>query len=135
MKYSKPDEWSDLKGLYSYKGRVPEATKADFQTYKKVKNSGFSGIIRVPAKNIDVSSLTIDAAHIEERKHGVTLEEAKEFINNAVFSVKRNISTNYYSPNGASYVGHDGTIRTAYKRAEFSGKVEKIMEELGYGKQ
>ena len=135
LKYSKPDEWSDLKGLYSYKGRVPEATKADFQAYKKVKNSGFSGIIRVPAKNIDVSSLTIDAAHIAERQHGVTLEEAKEFINNAVFSVKRNISTNYYSPDGAAYVGYDGTIRTAYKRAEFSGKVEKTMEELGYGKQ
>lgn len=135
MKYSRSAEWSALKGLYSYKGRVPEATKADFQTYKKVKDSGFSGIIRVPAKNIDVSGLTIDAAHIAKRQHGVTLEEAKEFINNAVFSVKRNISTNYYSTDGAAYVGHDGTIRTAYKRTEFSGKVGKIMEELGYGKR
>lgn len=135
LKYSKSEEWTDLKSLYSYKGRVPEATKADFEIYKKVKDAGFSGVIRVPAKDIDVSGLTIDAAHIAERQHGVTLEEAKAFINNAVFSIKRNISTNYYSPDGTAYVGHDGTIRTAYKRAEFSGKVEKIMEELGYGKQ
>lgn len=135
LKYGQPESWSELKGLYSYKGRVPEATKSDFAIYKKVKESGLTGVVRVPAKKIDTSVLTIDAAHIAQRNHNVSLEEAAEYINNAVFSIKRNISTNYYSPEGAAYVGHDGKIRTAYKRAEFTGKVEKIMEELGYGKQ
>lgn len=134
VKYEQPEEWQELKGLYDYKARVGEATRADYDLYKKIKATGFSGIIRVPAKDIDVSSLTLDAIHIAERQHDVTLEEAKGFINNAIFSIRRNISTNYYSPYGAAYVGHDGTIRTAYKRTEFSGKVEKIMEELGYGK-
>ncbi len=135
LKYEDPEGYKDLTGLYSYKGQVPEAAKEDFDIYKKVKSSGFSGVIRVPANKIDTSVLTIDAAHIAARNHDVTLEEAVDYINNAVFSIKRNISTNYYSPKGAAYVGHDGEIRTAYKRAEFTGKVEKIMEELGYGKE
>lgn len=133
-KYNKPDEWTDLKSFYSYKGRVEEATKADFEVFKKIKAADFKGTIRVPPAKLDPTTLTIDADHIAQRGHGVTLEDAISYIENAVFSVRRNISTNYYSPEGAAYVGHDGLIRTAYKRAEFTGKVEEIMEELGYGK-
>ena len=109
MKYSKPDEWSDLKGLYSYKGRVPEATKADFQTYKKIKATGIYGTVRVPAAKIDTSALTLDVAHINERRHGVTQEEAVSYIKNAAFSLKRRHWTgetflNYYSEEGASFI-------------------------------
>lgn len=34
MKYSQPEAWAETKSFYSYKGRVPEATKADFGVYK-----------------------------------------------------------------------------------------------------
>lgn len=131
MKYQDPDAWSETKSFYSYKGRVPEATKGDFQTYTKVRAAGFTGTVRVPPVAVDASTLTIDAAHIVARGHDVTLGEAIQYIEKAVFTVRRNLSTNYYSPEGAVYVGHDGLIRTAYKRQEFTGKVKKIMEDLG----
>lgn len=69
-------------------GRVPEATKADFQTYKKIKATGIYGTVRVPAAKIDTSALTLDVAHINERRHGVTQEEAVSYIKNAAFSRK-----------------------------------------------
>ena len=140
LKYSKPDEWSDLKGLYSYKGRVPEATKADFQTYKKIKATGIYGTVRVPAAKIDTSALTLDVAHINERHHGVTQEEAVSYIKNAAFSLKRRHWTgetflNYYSEEGASYVRtSDNVIRTSFKKDEFDKKTKSAMEVLKNGK-
>ena len=140
LKYSKPDEWSDLKGLYSYKGRVPEATKADFQTYKKIKTTGIYGTVRVPAAKIDTSTLTLDVAHINERRHGVTQEEAVSYIKNAAFSLKRRHWTgetflNYYSEEGASYVRtSDNVIRTSFKKDEFDKKTKSAMEVLKNGK-
>ena len=140
LKYSKPDEWSDLKGLYSYKGRVPEATKADFQTYKKIKATGIYGTVRVPAAKIDTSALTLDVAHINERRHGVTQEEAVSYIKNAAFSLKRRHWTgetflNYYSEEGASYVRtSDNVIRTSFKKDEFDKKTKSAMEVLKNGK-
>lgn len=140
LKYSKPDEWSDLKGLYSYKGRVPEATKADFQTYKKIKATGIYGTVRVPAAKIDTSTLTLDVAHINERRHGVTQEEAVSYIKNAAFSLKRRHWTgetflNYYSEEGASYVRtSDNVIRTSFKKDEFDKKTKSAMEVLKNGK-
>lgn len=140
LKYSKPDEWSDLKSLYSYKGRVPEATKADFQTYKKIKATGIYGTVRVPAAKIDTSALTLDVAHINERHHGVTQEEAVSYIKNAAFSLKRRHWTgetflNYYSEEGASYVRtSDNVIRTSFKKDEFDKKTKSAMEVLKNGK-
>lgn len=139
LKYSKPDEWSDLKGLYSYKGRVPEATKAEFQTYKKIKATGIYGTVRVPAAKIDTSALTLDVAHINERRHGVTQEEAVSYIKNAAFSLKRRHWTgetflNYYSEEGASYVRtSDNVIRTSFKKDEFDKKTKSAMEVLKNG--
>ncbi len=133
IKYGKPDEWAETKSFYSYKSRVPEATKKDFGVYKIIKDNGFTGVIRVPPSKIETSGLSIDSAHITARGHNVTLEEAKGYIKNALFSVKRNMSTNYYSPEGAAYAGHDGIIKTAFKRHEYTGKIKKIMEILGYG--
>lgn len=37
LKYDRAAEYKDLAGLYSYKGRVPEASKADYKAYKAVK--------------------------------------------------------------------------------------------------
>ena len=136
MKYSDPEAWADLKSFYSYKGRVEEATRADFGAYKAVKAAGIRGTPRVPPEPIDTASLTIDAAHIAARGHGVTKEEAVEFIKKAVFSTRTNMSTNYFSPAGAAYVDREtGRINTAFKRAEYQKRLEDIMEELGYGKE
>lgn len=140
MKYSQPEAWAETKSFYSYKGRVPEATKVDFGVYKIVKNSGIYGTVRVPPVKVDVSTLSLDVGHIAERNHGVTLEEARSFIEDAVFSLKRRHWTgetfvNYYSQSGAAYVKtSEPVIRTAFKKDEFDPKTKKVMEELNNGK-
>lgn len=136
MKYSQPESWAETKSFYSYKGRVPEATKVDFSTYSTVKKSGIYGTARVPAEPIDTSVLTLDTAHIAERNHGVTLDEARSFIDQASFSLRRRhwtgeIFVNYYSGDGASYVRlSDNVIRTSFKKDEFDPLIKTIMEEL-----
>ena len=136
MKYNDPEAWSDLKSFYSYKGRVEEATRADFAVYKQVRASGIYGSARVPPEPIDLDTLVLDAAHVAQRGHGVTLDEAKSFIQSATFSLKRkhwtgDVFVNYYSQAGAAYVRvSDGVIRTAFKEAEFDDKIRNIMEGL-----
>ena len=136
MKYSDPEAWADLKSFYSYKGRVPESTRADFDAYKRIKATGITGTVRVPPASIDLDPLILDVAHINQRGHGVTLEEAKAFIQKAGFSIRRKhwtgeVFVNYYSAEGASYVRvSDGVIRTAFKEAEFDDKVRKAVEAM-----
>ena len=130
MKYTDPDAWSNLKSFYSYKGRVPEATKADFDIYNRIKATGFRGTIRVPPAAIDPSTLAFVDAHGSH--HGVTLEQAKEYVRTARFSVTRRrwdgVKTNYYSPTGATYVNEEGKINTSFARSGFDQSVEKAME-------
>lgn len=139
LKYGQPEAWSELKGLYSYKGRVPEASKTDFELYKKIKATGIYGTVRVPPATIDASSLTFDAVHVLEHGHSATEAEAKSFIENAVFSLKRKhwtgaVFTNYYSPEGAAYVlNAENEIRTAFKRDQFKGRVKDAMEVIENG--
>lgn len=136
MKYTDPTAWSDLKSFYSYKGRVPESTRPDFDAYKRIKATGITGTVRVPPASIDLDPLILDVAHINQRGHGVTLEEAKAFIQKAGFSIRRKhwtgeVFVNYYSAEGASYVRvSDGVIRTAFKEAEFDDKVRKAVEAM-----
>lgn len=136
LKYSDPAAWSELKSFYSYKGRVPEASRTDFTNYTAVRASGIYGTVRVPPEPVDLDALTIDAVHIAARGHAVTLEEARSFIRSAAFSLKRKHWTgetfvNYYSTAGAAYVRtSDNTIRTAFKAAEYDEKVQKAMEGL-----
>lgn len=133
LKYSKSEEWTDLKSLYSYKGRVPEATKADFEIYKKIKDTGIYGTVRVPPAKIDTSTLTMDVAHVM-KKHDATLEEAKSFIDNALFSLKRRHQSgvtfiNYYSASGAAYVRQDqNLIKTAFKSDQYKADIKNIVE-------
>lgn len=134
LKYQKPDEWKELKSFYSYKGRVPEATKDDFKVYSAVKATGIYGTVRVPPAPVDVSSLTFDAAHVA-LKHDATEAEAKSYIETALFSIRRKHQsgmtfTNYYSGAGASYVYDDGKlIRTAFRRTQFDQKTERAVKE------
>ncbi len=140
MKYTDPDAWSDLKSFYSYKGRVPEATRADFDLYKKIKGTGIFGTIRVPPEPIDAASLWLNAGHVADHGHSVTEAEARSFIENAIFSLKRKhwtgaVFTNYYSTEGAAYVlNADNEIRTAFKRDQFKGAVKDVMEVIENGK-
>lgn len=102
--------------------------------------TGIYGTVRVPAAKIDTSALTLDVAHINERHHGVTQEEAVSYIKNAAFSLKRRHWTgetflNYYSEEGASYVRtSDNVIRTSFKKDEFDKKTKSAMEVLKNGK-
>ncbi len=133
LKYNQPDQWSEMKSFYSYKGRVPEASKADFDMCTRIKGTGIYGTVRVPAASIDLSTLTIDAAHVA-KKHEATLDEAKGFIENALFSIKRRHQsgatfTNYYSSVGAAFINNgDNVIRTAFKRDQYDAKTIKAVE-------
>ena len=47
---------------------LPSVKSSGFQTYKKIKATGIYGTVRVPAAKIDTSALTLDVAHINERR-------------------------------------------------------------------
>lgn len=130
MKYGDPDSWDDLKSFYSYKGRVPEARRADFDVYNRIKATGFRGTIRVPPAAIDPSTLVFVDAH--GSRHGVTLDQAKEYVRTARFSVTRRrwdgVKTNYYSPTGATYINEEGKINTSFTRSDFDQSVKKAIE-------
>lgn len=135
MKYSKPAEYDELKSYYSYKGRVPEATKTDFATYSEIKAMQPTGTIRVPPQPIDPSTLTIDAAHIAANGHNVTLEEAQQFIKDAQYSLSRTHwrdgeFTNYYAQAGAAFVNSQSVIRTAFKDNQFSKITKDIADKI-----
>ena len=131
LKYDDPEGYKELTGLYSYKGRVPEATKADYAAYKAVKATGVIGSIRVPAKPIEVEKLVFKDAHGSH--HGCTLEDAKSYVANAKCSVSRErwdgLHTNYYSVEGAAYV-EDATrkIKTSFSKKDFDPMTKAIME-------
>ena len=42
LKYDNPSAYEDLCGHYRYKGRVPEATKGNYRTYKAIKATGIN---------------------------------------------------------------------------------------------
>jgi len=140
MKYSQPEAWAETKLFYSYKGRVPEATKKDFGLYQKIKSSGVYGTVRVPPASIDTSTLWFNADHVIDHGHSATEADAKSFIENAVFSLKRkhwtgDVFTNYYSTEGAAYVlTAENEIRTAFKRDQFKGRMKDAMEVIENGK-
>ena len=85
--------------------------------------------------------MTLDIGHVTDRDHNVTLEEARSFIDHAVFSLERRhwsgeTYVNYYSKSGAAYVKtSEPIIRTAFRKEEFNEKTRKIMEEIENGKE
>lgn len=132
LKYQKPDEWKELKSFYSYKGRVPEATKGDFGLWKDVRATGITGTIRVPPAKVSqdfLDGLAFRDAH--GARHGVTLADAKKYVQDAKFTVTRRRwdgkKTNYYSTAGATYIDAEGRINTAFGRADFDETAEKAI--------
>lgn len=119
-------------------GRTPEkgltSKEIGDKIIKDFKSTGFNGAVHYPPSEIDVDSLTFDDKHInQERRHNVTLEEAKSYIKNAKVSVTRNTLEgtfeNYYGDSGAAYVDvNNKIIRTAYGKNEFNKGTERILD-------
>lgn len=132
MKYDEAEKYGELKLYYRYKGRVPEATRANFETAQRIKAKGIIGTIRVPAAKIDISNLT--AVNDHAFRHGCTIEDAKKYIKNAKVSITRTmwdgVHTNYYSVDGAVYLNSEKKINTIYSSESFKGDTPKIIEEV-----
>ncbi len=131
LKYDSPTAYEELCGLYSYKGRVPEATAADYKAYKAVKATGIIGSVRVPPKRIDTAGLVFNDNHAA--RHGCTLEQALGCIDNAKCSVTRKrwdgYHTGYYSKDGAAYVADKiHKIKTAFSKEDFDPTTKAVME-------
>ncbi len=131
IKYDNATAYEELCGLYSYKGRVPEATAADYKAYKAIKATGVTGSIRVPPKTIDTAGIAFNDSHAA--RHGCTLEQAVDYINTAKCSITRKrwdgYSVNYYSTTGAAYVDQETQkIKASYSSADFDLLTKRIME-------
>lgn len=81
---------------------------------------------------IDVQSLAFDDNHINgERDHKVTEKEAKNWIENALFSttVWKGQFERFYSKDGAAYVNMDTqSIRTAFSSSDYDEKTKSLIE-------
>lgn len=132
MKYDAPDNYTELCGLYKYKGRVPEATKADFNAYKGVKATGVFGSVRVPPERVaDVERLALFGNHV--LKHNITLDDAKRYVEGAKFSVRRKrwdgYSYSFYSPDGAAYLDElMEQVKTAFPATDYDPKTLQALE-------
>lgn len=131
LKYGDVVEYGELKGLFSYKGRVPEATKADYEAYKAVKATGVIGVVRVPPEPIKIDKLEFKDKHGEH--HGCTLSDAKYYIKQAKCSVCRKrwdgLHTNYYSLDGATYIDNEiYKINTAFPKEKYDPDTNAIVE-------
>jgi len=100
----------------------------------ELKKLGFRGKINIVPKQMDVDILGFDDKHINsEREHNVTADEAKGFVRNAKLSmtVWNGQYERYYAKEGVAYVRiEDLTIRTAFKKEQFSDDVRKLLEVL-----
>ena len=131
LKYKEPALYDELKGLYVYKGKVPEATKADYSAYKAVKATGVIGTVRVPPEPIDIAPLEFKDAH--GTRHGCTLDDAKRYVKAAKCTVRRKrwdgVSINCYSLDGAAYLDAETMkIKTAFSEKDFDPTTKAIAE-------
>ena len=130
-KYNNTEAYQELVERYRYKGRVPESTDKDFETYKAIKGTGIVGSVRVPPKPIDATTLVFNDEHASN--HGCTLEEAISYVQNAKYSLGRKRwdghHINYYSLEGATYVADEThKIKTAFSKENFDPIVKATME-------
>ena len=122
-----------LKGNFSDKRAYKKfvAEKQERAIIKELREAGLRGEIHLLPTKIDLASLEFDEKHInKERSHNVSIDEAKTFIEKALFSetVWRGQFERYYSEYGVAYVKIDNNlIRTANKREEFSENVKKAI--------
>lgn len=131
LKYHDTASYDELVGMYSYKGRVPEATKADYETYKAIKATGVVGTIRVPPIAIDASKIEFRDSHAA--RHGCTISDAQNYVSNAKCSISRKkwdgTSINYYSIDGAAYLDEKALkVKTCFSKKNFDSTTKKIVE-------
>lgn len=105
---------------------------------EEIKGAGVKGEVHLKPKKIILDHVSFDEKHINaERAHDVSLEEAKQFIENARISVTvwKGQYERFYSDQGVVYFDLDNNlIRTAFKPEEFKGDVLKLLEVLNkYG--
>lgn len=116
-----------------YQKRLAEKAKND-KIISEMKEAGMRGEINLKPNIPDTKELSFDDTHINgERQHEVTEKEAKEYIENARFSVTKwnGKYTNYFSDDGAAYVDNEKRhIRTAFKKGQYDDATRKAMEVL-----
>ena len=100
---------------------------------KEIRECGIRGEeIHLKPLSIDTTLLEFDGNHInKDRGHGVTKQQAIEYINNASFSVTgwHGEREKYYGVDGVAYVDvKNNVIKTAYSKAEFDDKVKNALE-------
>ena len=107
---------------------------ADSGIIEEIKKTGIKfQEIHIPPQEIYVSLLVLDAHHIENRKHGVSMEEAVSFVEDAEVSISRwgGQFENYYSKSGAAYIDvKANVIRTAFRSDEYDDRIKEMMEVL-----
>lgn len=103
-----------------------------------MKAVGLRGEINLKPQIPDVSKLSFDDHHVnQERQHDVTEAEAKNYIQNAVFSATKwkGKFTNYYSDEGAAFVDNETQhIRTAFRKEQYDKAAMAAMEVLKHGR-
>nr|DAZ09738.1 MAG TPA: minor capsid protein [Caudoviricetes sp.] len=116
-----------------YQKELAEKAKND-KIISEMKETGMRGEINLKPNIPDTKELSFDDTHINgERQHEVTEKEAKEYIENARFSVTKwnGKYTNYFSDDGAAYVDNEKRhIRTAFKKGQYDDATRKAMEVL-----
>lgn len=111
--------------------RLAEKAKND-KIKAEMKTIGLRGEIDLHPIIPDVNELSFDDKHInEQRKHNVSKEEAKRFIQNAKFSTTKwnGKFTNYYSDEGSAFVDNEtNNIKTAFKKEQYDDSARGAME-------
>ena len=104
------------------------------ENLRKAGNLQRTAQIHLTPKEIDVDALSFDDKHINgERHHNITEEQAKRYIQNAVFSatVWGGQYERYYGTEGVVYVNISANrIRTAYGKAEFDDSLNNLVKEM-----
>jgi len=90
--------------------------------------------VHIPPRGIEVESLSFDEKHINaERDHNVSREIAEKWIRESRVSITvwNGKFERFYGTDGAVYVDmEEQHIRTAFGKAEFKEKVQKLLEVL-----
>lgn len=107
----------------------------------KQEDLGIYGVLNYPPVPLEFSlgdyHLTTDPSHARRTKeHGVDIEEAREFADKALFSIKRHYKntqyyyTCYFSENGASYATDSHPVfRTAFHNRDYDLDTMTLVKE------
>ncbi len=139
-------EYEELKGFFSYKKRVPEASLANYNSYKAIKEIIPNGSLRIPALPsqhtyiLEDKASKRDPAHIMKRmkERQVTDDQVQSFVDNALFSITQYKGTRrvFYSAEGVTvltrttdYEKIDWIAKTTWSKYDFDDTTEKAIKE------